>query len=460
MRPLLEREGKKLILNLHPGQARAWSSEAQVVLVLAGTQSGKTCFEPLFQYREIQKVDPDQECDHLAASATYDLMRLKMLPEYIRYFVEDLKWGTFRASDRLILSNNQKQRIIFRTAESDGGLESATAFSAVLDEWGLQSVTVDKFEAVQRRLSIATDHGGGRILIGTTPYCENWVKLCVYDRWKGGDPHYDVIQFRSIDNPIFPRAEYERMRKALPDWKFQMMYNGEFTRPAGLIYTDYLDSYASFDETTGAWTDGGNLVKAFSIPSTWLRDIGVDFGESANCARVWAAEDPTTHYYYIYRDALGGGLNGPEYAHEALSYAEPVRGVVGGAASEDDWRLKWGLAGLAVTEPSVHNVEAGIDHANALFKQRRLFVMDTCTGLRSELGTYSRELDAAGQPTSKIADKQKWHRLDACRYLASRYPLDAPKFTKPVIEEIGGRSIAGIRRRARQFVTRETEEYR
>ena len=460
MAELIERESDRVILNLHGGQSRAWQSDAQVLLVLAGTQSGKTSFMPMWQYREVCKTDPNEECDHLAASATYDMMRLKMLPEYIKYFVEHLRWGTYKASDRVIVSHNGKQRIIFRTAESDSGLESSTAFSAVLDEWGLASVTIDKFEAVQRRLSLATARGGGRILIGTTPYCENWVKLCVYDRWKGGDPHYDVVQFRSTDNPVFPHAEYDRMRNTLPNWKFEMMYNGEFTRPAGLIYTDYLDSYAEFDESSGAWAGGGNLVKAFSVPSVWLRDIGIDFGESDHCARIWAAEDPTTHYAYIYRDQLGGGLTGAEYAREAVSYKEPIRQAVGGASSEDDWRLRWGQAGLGVGEPLIRDVEAGIDHGNALFKQRRMFVMDTCTRLRSELATYSRELDAAGEPTAKIADKQKFHLCDAYRYLASRYPLDAPKFTKPVIEEIGGRTPAGIRARQRQFVTRETEEYR
>lgn len=400
------------------------------------------------------------EADHLAASATYDMMRLKMLPEYLKYFVEQLGWGTYRASDRLILSANGKQRIIFRTAESDSGLESSTAFSAVLDEWGLASVGIEKFEAVQRRLSLATGRGGGRILIGTTPYCENWVKLCVYDRWKGGDPHYDVIQFCSTENPMFPQAEYERMRGTLPDWKFRMMYDGEFTRPAGLIYTDYFDSYASFDEQTGAWTDGGNLVKAFSVPSSWLRDLGVDFGESDHCARLWAAEDPTTHYLYLYRDQLGGGLTGAEYAREALEYGEPIRYACGGAASENDWRLRWGQAGLGINEPEIRDVEAGIDQGNALFKQRRMFVMDTCTGLRSELATYSRELDAGGEPTQKIADKQKFHRCDAYRYLASHYPLDAPTFTTPVIVEIGGRTPQGIRRRNKQFVEKSFDEYR
>ena len=32
------------------------------------------------------------------------------------------------------------------------------------------------------------------------------------------------------------------------------------------------------------------------------------------------------------------------------------------------------------------------------------------------VGTYRRKLDAQGEPTDEIADKRKYHRLDALRY--------------------------------------------
>jgi hypothetical protein len=215
----------------------------------------------------------------------------------------------------------------------------------------------------------------------------------------------------------------------MPDWRFRMMYDGEFTKPAGVIYESYDDSYAQFDES-GKWIGGGNLVKPFTIPSTWMRDLGVDFGP-VNCGRLWVAEDPRTHYYFIFRESLGGGLTHPEYAREVLSYQEPMRHIRGGSGSEDELRKEWTLGGLAVIEPLISEVEAGIDHANGLFKQHRAFVFDTNTRFRSELGTYSRELDAAGEPTAKIADKQKFHELDCWRYIASMYPIDGDVFSVP-----------------------------
>jgi hypothetical protein len=96
---------------------------------------------------------------------------------------------------------------------------------------------------------------------------------------------------------------------------------------------------------------------------------------------------------------------------------------LGGAKSEDAQRYDWRLAGCPVMEPRITDVEAGIDRVIGLLKARRLFVFETLVHLRSELGTYSRELDDAGEPLEKIADKQKFHCLDALRAGCSAFPL-------------------------------------
>jgi len=418
-RPFYELVGGELRVNLHAGQTEAFDIISEqwdtfrVLLVLAGWQSGKTLMGPTYLHycmaqraKEGHVGTPGEPLDFIAASATYDVLRLKMLPALEEFFCRWRGWGKFSASDRIIYSNDKCSRIVLRSADSGVGLESFTAMDAWADEWGRDEVDITKYESMMRGLSVNQGH----LLITTTAWNLGWTKICIYDPAMGGSDTYKVVSFPSIANPSFPRAEWDRARESMPDWKFQMRYEGRFVKPAGVIYTDYIDSYAEFDEKTGAWTGGGNLVKAFSVPSSWLRDVGVDFGEADHCARIWAAEDPTTHYHYIYRDQLGGGLTGAEYAREAVSYKEAIREVLGGAKSENDWRLKWALAGVAIVEPRINDVEAGIDQGNALFKQRRMFVMDTCTGLRSELATYSRELDAAGEPTAKIADKQKFHR--------------------------------------------------
>src|SRR5512135_2337320 len=111
MTQLAEIQGKRLRLNLHRGQTQAWESAARFVFIIAGTQSGKTSFGPWLFHNWIQQGG---EGDYLAVTATYDLFKLKMLPEMRRVFCELLHWGTYEASDRVIVSNDRKSRIILR----------------------------------------------------------------------------------------------------------------------------------------------------------------------------------------------------------------------------------------------------------------------------------------------------------------------------------------------------------
>ncbi len=247
----------KLRLNLHAGQHRARDSKARFVAVLAGTQSGKTCFEPDWLYEEILRCG---EGDYIAGTATFPLLGLKMLPEFITVFCDIHHWGVYRDSDKVIEANASKSRIIFFSATHPESIESATAKAAVLDEAGQTQFRQQTWEAVQRRLSLHQ----GRCLIGTTLYSLGWLKTEIYDQWRAGNTDYEVIQFDSIENPAFPKAEYERVQAIMPQWKFDMFYRGRFTRPAGMVYD--------------CFNEADDVIDRFEIPKNWLIYAGHDFG--------------------------------------------------------------------------------------------------------------------------------------------------------------------------------------
>lgn len=396
----------KLRVTLHPGQTEAWESSARMTFVIAGTQGGKTSMTPIWLHRETKETGPG---DYLAVTATYDLFKLKFLPEMRRYF-EMFGWQ-YSAAERVLTQEYKPRmfsRIILRSANAPGGLESATAKAAVLDECGQDEFRLESWEAVLRRLSLAQ----GRVLGATTPYNMGWLKTEVYDRWRNGDADYRVIQFKSIMNPAFPREEYERAKRTLPAWKFEMFYNGEFTRPAGLIYGDFTEA---------------NKIAPFAIPDTWPRFLGVDFG-AVHTAKLWAAQDPKSGFLYIYREALDGDQTTAQHVKGVLAH-ERLQGAWGGAASEKQQRWDWGAAGLSVREPGVIDVEAGIDRVIAGFKEKRLYIFNSLPGLLDELGTYARELDEAGQPTEKIKNKNDFHRIDALRYLVCGVAGNATKIS-------------------------------
>lgn len=386
----------KLTINLHAGQVKAYDSPARFTFVIAGTQSGKTSFVPIWLEREIREKGPG---DYLAVTATYDLFKLKFLPEIKSYF-KMFGWD-YSASDRVMWKDEgaQKYRIILRSANADGGLESASAKAAVLDECGQDDFTLEAWEAIQRRLSLSQ----GRVLGATTPYNLGWLKSQVFDKWTKGDPDYRVIQFKSTMNPAFPIAEYRRAKATLPSWKFEMFYNGEFSKPAGLIYEDFTD-----------W----HICTPFAIPPHWPRFLGVDFG-AVHTAKLFVVQDPISNVYYVVDDPLDGNLTtGQQVASvHANQYSRADISAFGGAASETQQRMDWAAAGLYVAAPSITDVEAGIDRVIERLKNKTLRVFSSCTGLIDELGTYSRELGPDGQPTEKIKNKSTYHRIDALRYV-------------------------------------------
>lgn len=420
-RQLYEVEDGKVRLYFHSGQYRAWTSRRRFVFVIAGTQGGKTSFGPWWMWREVTKGGPG---DYLAATSSYDLFKLKMLPEMQEVFEGVLGVGRYWPGDKVMeiadpLTGQFKAkraddpmwaRVILRSAAAKGGLESATARAAWLDEVGQDDFSVEAWQAVLRRLALSR----GRVLGTTTPYNLGWLKQQVYTRWLAGHPDYDVIQFSSTANPIFSQQEFEDARGRLPDWKFRMFYMGQFERPAGLIYQDFKDAYRE---------DGGHKVKRFALPTEWPRMVGVDPG-AVHLGLVWLAHDTREDVFYAYREKLGDRLPTQEHARLAKQLAKAngervIRWYVG-SKGESQQRLDWQAGGaFPVLEPPVPDVESGLDRVIQLFRQHRLYIMDDLVGLLDELGTYSRELDDGGEPTERIKDKSKFHRLDALRYVCA-----------------------------------------
>lgn len=402
-----------LELDFHPGQTRAWESQRRFTFVLAGTQSGKTSWGPWWLWHQVRRFGCG---DYLAVTASYDLFKLKMLPALRETFEHVLRIGRYWSGDRILeladpatgrfwakrADDPMWGRIILRSAESGGGLESSTAHAAWLDEAGMDSFTLETWEAVQRRLSLSE----GPVLGTTTLYNLGWMKQEIYDRWLAGDKDIAVIQFPSYINPAFPRAEYDRAKGKMQTARFLMAYGGQYARPPGLIYD-------CFDATV-------HKVAPFDLPRAWPRYVGVDFG-GANTALVWLAENPMTESYYLYRESLEGDKSTSEHVAAARVYhtTENIVGWWGGAPGETQQRMDWQAAGAWVQQPPISDVQSGIDRVWSLFKQKRLYVFDSCRGVLDELGTYKRKVDPAGQVLEEIENKRHFHRLDALRYATS-----------------------------------------
>lgn len=399
-------------LNFHIGQMRAFESSARFIFLLGGTQVGKTCFGPHWLDREIKLRGPG---DYLAVTATYPLLKLKMLPEFLYVFETLFHLGKWRESDKVFEFYYDKEhpeeqtRVIFGSATNPESLESGTAKAAWLDEVGQDQFKREAWDAVIRRLSLAQ----GRILGTTTLYSLGWLKGEVYDKWVAGDESIDVIQVDSITNPAFPEEEYELQRARLPRWKFNLFYRGQYDRPAGMVYD-------SFDEAVCK-------IPRFPLDDEahkhWPRYVGHDFG-GANPAALFFAQDPATGFFYIYEEYLpGSGRSTAEHVEKfkALTAGVNVVKRVGGSHQEEEIREAYRAHGWPIGEPKVRSVEAGIDRVYAMHKLNKLFVFADMWSYLDEKMRYSRKLDDSYQPTDEIADKARFHLMDAERYMLSDF---------------------------------------
>ena len=408
-------------LNFHPGQSQAWRSTARIVAILAGTQWGKTCFEPDWLYREIgEAAKQGRYGDWIVGTATFPLLGLKLLPEFKKVFCELLNWGKYNESReglKVITSHDGKSRIIFFSATNPESIESATALGAVLDEAGQKQFQAGTWEAVIRRLSISQ----GRILIGTTLYTLGWLKAEVHDRWVNGDKTIDIIQSDSTVNPVFPKEEYERARSTLPSWKFDMFYRGRFAKPAGMIYD-------AFNELT--------CVKdRFPIPESWLWYVGHDFGGS-NPAAMFYAVDSTTGLIWAV-DEFKPGHPMPTYEIvEECKRRTKGRNVIkrsGGSHQESGWRGEMTAHGWPVEEPIITDVELGINRVYALHKLNKIMVFRDLKQYIDEKQSYSRELDDRNQPTEKIDSKAKYHLMDCERGILQTFTPETVEQSNPFV---------------------------
>lgn len=407
----------RLRLHFHSGQWKAWESRKRFVVVLAGTQGGKTSFGPHWLYREIKEKGPG---DYMVVTPTFQLLELKALPELRKLFETILNLGRYVASPvrKFVFSEEgeiktfgQKQSapttVYFGYAADPESLESATVKAAWLDEAGQKKFKLGSWEAVLRRLSLAV----GRVLITTTPYDLGWLKQKLWDKWKAGEQDVEITRFDSTENPSFPKEEFERARRDLPGWKFDLFYRAIFTKPAGLIYD-------SFNEEM-------YKIPRFGIPDTWPRYLGLDFG-GVNTAGLFYAEDPQSKRLYLYREYKAGGRTALEHTYHLLKGEPMIPTCVGGSKSEGQWRQEFRsggvvngekVSGLPVQEPQISDVEVGIDRVYGVHKRGELFVFDDLSGYLEEKQTYARELDQNGEPTEKIEDKQTFHFMDAERYI-------------------------------------------
>jgi hypothetical protein len=409
----------------HKYQQRAWGSNKPIIAICAGWQSGKTVFLPPWLKREIQRCGPG---DYGAFSSTYKLLNRKFLPELKKEFKDLSEW---RASDMQFVFHDEGCRALWGSkwngepaiiqlghAENPDSLESATLKAVAWDEPGQRLVPEQSFLTVESRLMV----NRGRMALASRPYESGWYERLVKAGQADTAGLTQVVSFPSWANPVNPREDdehWDRLRERLPAWKFAILYEGRFERPAGVIYD-------TFDYDLDTVTD-------FPIPKHWAIYPGLDFGP-VNMAGVLIAEDPDSKILYVIAEYhTGRKLDWSTLADEIRAMRDAQAkthgfhpGTGGNKTNEEGWREALRQHGLILDEPPVGDVEVQIQCTYSELATHKLkFFRKGAAKTTEDAQVYSRELGDDQEPTDKIAQKSKWHRLDGLRGIVTK--LRPPK---------------------------------
>lgn len=432
-KPFFEVVDGVLHINPHEGQRKALKSKKQIIAMLCGKQSGKSSICPIWMYNEIldwdrRLHDPDEILPRdgvfWAVSPSYPLQEEKLQPIFYEYFVSMLGIGKYYTQKKkfdITISHDDgedsKYEIRLKSGDKVESLASATTYAMCIDEAGQNSFSQEAWEECRARVGST----GGKILLTTTIYNFGWIKHLIYDEWKKGNPSIDVIQFESRMNPFFNVNEWDNAKRTLPDWKFKMSFCGEFSRPLGRIYQD-------FDESC--------IIEPFDIPISSYKFVGIDPGithhSTVFLAEIYPSQkeysnfplaDNVTPIYVIYDSNLVGSttttITNREHAEALKEHRDfgMLRTVCGGAKAEIYFREDYRAAGVDVIEPPFKEVSAGIDTITAMLKTHQLYIFNNQTRIIKEFEEYAYKLDAAGEITPIIENKEMYHGLDSCRYI-------------------------------------------
>src|SRR3990172_41567 len=185
---------------------------------------------------KIQKYPNDS---HLICAPTYKILQQSTLPKFRELVPSTV--AKFHEQDSVFDIVGGTGKIYVRSAEDPDTLEGMTLRSAWLDEAGNMKKRV--WVIIQGRTSILQ----GQVFMTTSPYTMNWLYHEVYK--PGEDEHKDfgVFQWMSIQNPKFPKEEYQRASTTMNATDFARRYKGLWRKREGLVYQQWNPLTMTFD---------------------------------------------------------------------------------------------------------------------------------------------------------------------------------------------------------------------
>jgi len=420
--------------NRHPAQATFVNSEYKRIIVRAGRRGGKTVGAATMAVDRFLKGHRV-----LYATPTSEQMG-KFWFEVNRALMEPIRGGVFKKneSEHYIEEPGTERRIKAKTAFNPDMLRGDYADLLILDEW--QLMNEDTWEDVGAPM--LADHNGDAVFIYTPP------SLRSAGISKAKDPRHAAkmfkvaqldttgkwlaIHFTSHENPFISTEALDGLIQDMSaeSYRKEILAEDDELELSWLVYRAFKEDLCK--------------IERFSIPETWPRYAGHDFG-GANPAALFFAQvklplPPEAPSYLRPNDLVayseylpGAGRSIPQHVDEfqRLTREVDVLKRVGGSHQEDEIRQGYAAHGWPISEPLIRLVNAQIDRVIGMMELNKIWIFTDLVRYIEELMNCLWEPDEYGRPTNEIKDKAKWHLCSAARYLLSDFTPETVGGSKP-----------------------------
>ena len=384
---------------------------------VAGIQSGKTEPGAVEAFMFATKYAPGGKGAIFGPDYPKALEARDRFNEVVPY-----EWRRWNGSERIWkirAENGAESTVYWRSMHDPDAPRGLVLDWAWLDECAMYSE--EGWNNLRRRVAVKQGHIWGT----STPRGRNWL-------WKQAvqkaEPDDLLVHCRSIDNPLFPLPEWEKLtaRYGKDSPFFRQEYLGQFTAFVG-------QAILQFDRT--------KHVDRFEWKPDWTLIRCWDFGFSAPTVALWLQIDPDENVYVIgeqlwtetHRDVVLANVRCRDIPKAAPKYeAIDPSGASGRAPEAHDrgWRDAMERQGLDVRWTRHVGETRGLNLIRQWAQQGKLFVDERCPRTIEALEVA--ELDANPEK-DRLKDNQHPHVdvIDALRYgFAMRFGRDpAPKFT-------------------------------
>ena len=382
----------KTTFELHPEQWKAYNFKKPYGFAICGTKGGKTFIGAVWTQKKITEYPLGTG---LIAAPTNKILEQATLDTFFRLFPEYRKFHK-KQENAIYLPSGGK--IYIRSTDEPLAVEGFNLDWVWVDEMGMMSRLV--WSILKGKVAISR----GQIFGTTNAYYLNWLYKEVYIPFKEKtDDQIDVFNWKSTDNPHFPKEFADREKERMSVAEFARRYEGKFARIEGLVWEIGDETTLKADEYEDHLRDTERVIG------------GIDWGYT-NPAGILIVKIKDGKYYVVdeWKEVKRTTSEIIQKCFEFNKkycvqtwYPDPA---------EPDRLDEMRRSNLIVGDVN-KDVPLGISKVSQLFREHKLFITDNCVELLDEIDQYRYDIPKENRSGKEVPLKVNDHLVDPLRYL-------------------------------------------